>query len=324
MKKILLIISSVFLLFPAAIYFGNLADIPEAREIIVYLRDLVGMSAEKERINSTSIEIEKIPDTHTHIRLVESWRNLGASNFTDLLQLIATPRSRDAWQANAGNFLDDSQQSAAFFLSSWHFWQAEKEKLSLIGYYQPWIDVLLLIQVAEVEGSYKAIAIGITEPSNVISSTTPTAMAQELTDRLKHAEHTFRAVIDNPETLVGMLNPSVIKKSQTLLNQYVTDLGGKSITNSLENQNRSAILEWLNTVQTGQFKEGELAQQSNEWLKQLQPVQLLKIDSEHWLLAASNSTQTERVLLVKLRITKHKAQATEILIWDAATAKDAP
>lgn len=323
MKKILLIISSVFLLFPAAIYFGNLADIPEAREAIVYLRDLVGMSATKEPISSASVDVEKTPTAYTHIRLVESWRNLGASHFTDLLQL-ATPRSRDTWQANAGNFLDDSQQSAAFFLSSWHFWQAEQEKLSLIGYYQPWIDVLLLIQVAEVEGSYKAVAIGITEPSSVISSTTPTAIAQELTDRLKRTEHTFRAIIDNPDTLVGMLNPTVAKKSQNFLNQYAANLSGKLITNNSENQDRSAILEWLNTVQTGQFKEGELAQQSNEWLKQLQPVQLLKVDSEHWLLAASNYTQTERVLLVKLRITKRKAQATEILIWDAATAKDAP
>ncbi|MDD1615355.1 MAG: hypothetical protein CG439_429 [Methylococcaceae bacterium NSP1-2] len=322
MKKILLIISSVFLLFPAAIYFGNLADIPEAREIIVYLRDLVGMSATKEPISPASVDVEEIPTAYTHIELVESWRNLGASNFTNLLQLIATPRSRDAWQANAGNFLDDPLHSAAFFLSSWHFWQVQQEKLSLIGYYQPWIDVLLLIQVAEVEGSYKAVAIGITEPSSVISSTTPTAMAEELTARLKRAEHTFHTVIDNPDTLVGMLNPTVAKKSQNLLNQYVTDLGGKLITNNSENQNRSAILEWLNTVQAGQFKEGELVQQSNEWLKKLQPVRLIKIDSEHWLLAASNSTQAERVLLVQLRVTEHKAQPTEVRIWDAATIKN--
>jgi hypothetical protein len=51
MKKFLLIIIGVLLLLPTVIYFGNLADIPEAKEIIVHLRDLVGMSAEKERIN---------------------------------------------------------------------------------------------------------------------------------------------------------------------------------------------------------------------------------------------------------------------------------
>jgi hypothetical protein len=320
MKKILLIISSVFLLFPSAIYFGNLADIPEAREVVVYLRDLVGMSATKD----ASVDVEKIPAPYTHNGLVESWRNLGVSNFTDLLLLITTPRSRDTWQTNAGDFLDDPLPSTAFFSSSWSFWQKQQEKLTMIGYYQPWIDVLLLIQVAEIEGSYKAVAFGITEPSSLISSTTPTAMAQELTTRLEYAEHTFRAVVDHPDTLVGMFNPSVIKKSQTLLNQYVTDLRGKLATNDSENQHRAAILQWLNRVQTGQLKEGELAQQSNEWLKQLQPVRLLKIDSEHWLLAASNSTQTERVLLVELRITEHKAQATDIQIWDAATVRDTP
>jgi hypothetical protein len=319
MKKILLIIISVFLLFPTAIYFGNLADIPEAKEIVIYLRDLVGMSAEKERINSTSVDAEKIPAAYPHIELVESWRNLGASNFADLLLLIATPLSGDAWRTNAGDFLDDPLHSIAFFSPSWSFWKKQQEKLTIIGYYQPWIDVLLLIQVTEIEGSYKAVAIGITEPSSITSSTTLTTMAQELTTRLERAERTFRAVIDKPDTLVRMLNPSVVKKSQNLLNQYVADLRGKLAITDTEKQARTAILQWLNTVQTGQLKEGMLAQQSKGWLKQLQPVRLLKIDSEHWLLAASNSTQTERVLLVKLRITKQKALATEIQLWDATT-----
>jgi hypothetical protein len=61
----------------------------------------------------------------------------------------------------------------------------------------------------------------------------------------------------------------------------------------------------------------------NEWLKQLQPVLLLKIDSEHWLLAASDSTQAERILLAELQITGHKVVATEIQFWDAATVGDA-
>jgi hypothetical protein len=323
MKKILFLLCGVFLLFPVLIYVGNLADDPEAKKIIVYLRDLVGMSASKEVTNSDELTIEKIPASYTHIGLVESWRNLGAGNFADLLQLIATQPSRDAWQTTAGDFLADSLHSTAFFSSSWNFWQAQQGKLKLIAYYQPWIDVLLLIQVSEFEGSYKAIAIGMVEPSADITATTPTAMAQELTIRLKHAEQVFRVATQNPDATAKMLTATVVKKSQDKLNQYVSNLRNQLAVTGLENKNRLAILEWLSAARAGQIKEvQELTPSSNDWLKQLQPVQLLKIDSEHWLLAASDPSQAERVLLVQLRLNEHKAKATEVQLWDAATVGD--
>lgn len=322
MRKFLFLLLGVFLLFPVAIYFGNLADIPASKSVIVYLRDLVGMSASKETTDSDKkAEVIKIPAPYSHIGLVEAWRNLGTSNFADLLQLMAVPGNHDRWQAATEDFLNNPLHSAAFFSSSWSFWQAQQEKLNLIGYYQPWIDVFLLIQVAEVDGNYKAVAIGMTEPSSTISATTPTTVAQELTARLQHAEQTFQSVIQNPNAIDKMLNPEVIKKSKNSLNQYVNDLRNKLAVNNSENQNRSAILEWLNALQTGQVKEvQQLAPVSNEWLKQLQVVQLLKMDSEHWLLAACDPSQAERVLLVQLHISDHKALATEIQIWDAATA----
>jgi hypothetical protein len=279
------------------------------------------MSASKEATNSDDINIEAIPASYAHIGLVESWRYLGAGNFADLLQLIATQPGPEAWKVAAGDFLADSLHSAAFFSSSWSFWQAQQGKLKLVGYYQPWIDVLLLIQVSELEGSYTAIAIGMTEPNDTVAPTTPTAMAQELSLRLKHAEQVFRVATQNPEATAKMLTPSVVKKSQDCLNQYVAVLRNALAVTGLENQDRSAILEWLSAVRAGQIKEvQELAQSSTDWLKQLQPVQLLKIDSEHWLLAASDRSQTERILLVQLQVTEHKAKATEVQIWDAATA----
>jgi hypothetical protein len=323
MKKISFLLCGVFLLFPVLIYVGNLADDPEAKKIIVYLRDLVGMSASKEATSSDELTIEKIPASYTHIGLVESWRNLGTGNFADLLPLIATQPSRDAWQATAGDFFADSLHSTAFFSSSWSFWQAQQGKLKLVGYYQPWIDVLLLIQVSELEGSYKAIAIGMVEPSADITPTTPTAMAQELTVRLKHAEQVFRVATQNPDTTAKMLTSAVVKKSQDNLNQYVSNLRNQLAVTGLENQNRLAILEWLSAARAGQIKEvQELAPSSDDWLKQLQPVQLLKVDSEHWLLAASDLSQAERILLVQLRLNEHKAKATEVQLWDAATVGD--
>jgi hypothetical protein len=326
MKKIsLLLLCVVFLLFPVIIYFGNLADNPESKRIVVYLRDLVGMSASKEVANSDEINMGRIPASYTHIGLVESWRNLGAGDFADLLKLVATQSCRVAWQSTSGDFLADSLHSTAFFSSSWSFWQAQQGKLKLIGYYQPWIDVLLLIQVIEFEGGYKAIAFGLTEPNSDVAPTIPSAMAQELTNRLKHAEQVFRVATQNPDATAKMLNVPVVKKAQDRLNQYVTDLRKKLAATDSENQSRSAILEWLSAARAGQIKEiQELTQQSNDWLKYLQPVQLLKIDSENWLLAASDPNQAERVLLVQLSVKEHKAKATEVLVWDAATAGDTP
>lgn len=320
MKKILLLLFSMLLLFPVAIYFGNLADVPASKKVIVYLRDLVGMSTTKVATDPTKAKILKIPAPYSHVGLVESWRNLGIINFTDLLQIMSASGKYETWQASIGSFLGDPLHSAAFFSSSWSFWQTKQGKLSVIGYYQPWIDVLMLIQIAEVNGNYKAVAIGITEPGNAINSTTTTAMAQELSTRLQHAEQAFQTAANNPDTIDGMLNPISIKKSENLLDQYVDDLRKKLATNSTEYPSL-AILAWLDTVRTGQVKKvQEFASASNEWLKQLHPVQLVKVDAEHWLLAASDNTQAERILLAELHIFEHKALITEIQLWNAATA----
>ncbi len=319
MKKILLLLFSMLLLFPVAIYFGNLADVPASKKAIVYLRDLVGMST-KVTTDSTKTKILKLSAPYNHVGLVESWRNLGIINFADLLQIMSAPGKHDAWQTSIGRFLGDPLHSAAFFSSSWSFWQTKQEKLNLIGYYQPWIDVLMLIQTAEVNGNYKAVAIGITEPNSAINSTTATAMAQELSTRLQRAEQAFQTATNNPDAIDEMLNSIGIKKSENLLNQYVDDLRKKLATNSTEYPSL-AILAWLDAVRAGQIEEvQELPSVSNEWLKQLQPVQLIQIDSDHWLLAASDSTQAERVLLAELHIIEHKALATEVQLWDAATA----
>lgn len=322
MKKISFLLLGVFLLFPVAIYVGNLADIPASKKVVVYFRDLIGLSDSQETTDFAKVEIIKMPATYSHVGLVESWRDLGTSNFADLLQLITTPDNHDKWRTVTDGFLSDPLHSAAFFSSSWSFWQAQQEKLTLIGYYQPWIDVLLFIQVAEVNGSYKAVAIGVTEPKNAtIAPTTPTAMAQELTARLGRAEQVFQSVIQNPNALDNMLNPAVVEKSAISLDLYVSDLRSKLAANNSGNQDRSAILDWLNALQTGQVKEVQaLTAVSNDWLKQLQVVELVKIDAEQWLLAASNPSQAERVLLVQLRISDHKALVTEVQIWDAATA----
>jgi hypothetical protein len=316
MKKVSLLLLSVLLLLPVAIYFGNVADIPVSKKIIVHLRNLVGMSASKETI-------EKIPPSYIHIGLVESWRNLGADSFADLLQFIATPASLNVWRANAGDFLGDSLHSTAFFSSSWSFWQAQQEKLSLVGYYQPWTDILLLIQVTEIDRRYKTVAMGLTEPNRLTFPTTPTAMAQELTARLKHAEQVFRIANQNPAAISSQLNAAVIKKSQDSLNEYVINLRDQLVATSAKNPTDTslAVLEWLDSVHAGQVKEVQaLAQPSSEWFKQLQIVYLIEIDAENCLLAASNYHQPELVLLVQLHITEHKAQATELQIWDAATA----
>lgn len=318
MKKIAFLLLGVFLLFPAALYLGNIADIPASKKLVVYLRDLVGLSISQETPNSTKVAIVKMPATYSHVGVVQSWRDLGASNFADLLQLIAaTPDNQDKWRTATEGFLGNPLHSAAFFSSSWSFWQAQQEKLTLIGYYQPWIDVLLLIQVAEVNGNYKAVAIGITEPNASTAPTTPIAMAQQLTARLERAEHAFQAAVQNPNALANMLTPEAVEKSANSLDLYISDLRSKLSANNAQNQDCSAILDWLNALQTGQVKETSA---SNEWLKQLQVVELLKIDAEQWLLAASVPSEAERVLLVQLRISGGKALVTEIKIWDAATA----
>lgn len=322
MKKISFLLLGVCLLFPAALYLGNIADIPVSKKLVVYLRDVVGLSTSQKTPNSATVAVVKMPATYSHFGLVQSWRDLGSSNFADLLQLIAaTPDNQEKWRAATDGFLSNPLHSAAFFSSSWSFWQVPQEKLTLIGYYQPWIDVLLLIQVAEVNGSYKALAIGITEPNASTAPTTPTAMAQQLTARLERAEHAFQTAILNPNAIANMLNPESVEKSANNLDLYISDLRSKLSANNAQNQDRSAILDWLTALQTGQVKEvQQLTSASNEWLKQLQVVELLKIDAEQWLLAASASSEAERVLLVQLRISGGKALVTEIKMWDAATA----
>jgi hypothetical protein len=312
MKKLLLLLFSVFLLFPIVIYFGNLADIPAAKKVVVCLRDLAGMSTSKEITEKTKAEIIKVPAPYNHIGLVESWRNLGASNFADLLQIVAAQGKQEAWQTSAGDFLNDALYSSAFFSPAWSFWQARQEKLSLVGYYQPWLDVLLLMQIAEVDGSYKAVAIGITEPSMSLTANTPATMAQELTTHLQRAEQLFQTASQNPDTIDGMLNTTVVEKAKTRLIQYTTDLRNKLATNS-----EKPILTWLDDVRSGKIQINRI---SNDWLKQLQPVQLIKINEDNWLLAASVPKQSEQILLVRLHISNHQAQSMEIKIWDAANA----
>ncbi len=316
MKKFLLLLFSVLLLFPIAIYFGNLAELSTAKKVVVYLRNFAGMSTSKELTEQAKAQIMKVPSPYNHIGLVESWRNVGASDFTDLLQIIAAQGKQEAWQTSAGDFLNDPLHSAAFFSPAWSFWQSQQENISLVAYYQPWLDILLLMQIAEVDGSYKAVAIGISEPSTTLASDNPTAMAQELTARLHHAEQLFQSVSRNPDTLDGMLNATVIEKAKTNLIQYASNLRNKL----LASQERP-ILAWLDNVR---FLKIPINQASNDWLKQLQAVQLVKISEGNWLLAASAPNQSEQILLARLHIINHQAQATEIKIWDAANTGVTP
>ena len=116
MKKFLLLLFTVFLLLPIAIYFGNLADIPTAKKIVICLRNFAGMSTSKELIDSTEIENIKVPAPYNHIGLVESWRGLGYSSFTDLLQITAAQGKQETRQNTAENFLNDSLTFCRFFL----------------------------------------------------------------------------------------------------------------------------------------------------------------------------------------------------------------
>lgn len=318
MKKIAFLLLGVCLLFPAALYVGNLADIPASKNLLAYFRDEAEPSTTPEKTPTTKVEPIKMPATYSHVGIVQSWRDLGASNFADLLQLIAaTPDNQDKWRTATDGFLGNPLHSAAFFSSSWSFWQARQEKLTLIGYYQPWIDVLLLMQVAEVNGSYKAIAMGITVPNASTAPTTPTAMAQQLTTRLERAEHAFQTAVQNPNAIVNMLTPEAVEKSANSLDLYISDLRSKLATNNAQNPDYTAILDWLTALETGQVNE---VQQPTDWLKQVRVVELVKIDAQQWLLAASTPSEAERVLLMQLRISDGKAIATEIKLWDAASA----
>lgn len=312
----------MLLLFPIAIYVGNITDVPASKKVIVYLRDLAGMSTSKSTTLAVKSKILKIPSPYNHVGLAESWRKLGANNFADLLAIISAPGKHDAWQASIGDFLKDSLHSAAFFSSSWCFWQTTHEKLSLIGYYQPWIDVMILIQIAEVNGSYKAESIGMIELKNTTTPTTVSAMAQELGIRLQRAEQAFQSLSTNPDSIDSMLNPVTIKKSRLALNEYVVDLRKKLSTNSTESPSL-AILAWLDAVRSGQIDTvKQLIPGSEDWFKHLQAVQLIKIDPERWLLAASDIRLPGRILLAELKIVDHKALASEVRLWDAATAGD--
>lgn len=316
MKKILLLLFSVFLLFPIAIYFGNLADIPAAKKVVVYLRNVARMSTSKELTAEKKARVMKVPAPYNHIGLVESWRNVGASDFADLLQIIAAQGKQEAWQTSVGDFLNNPLHSAAFFSPAWSFWQSQQEKISLVGYYQPWLDILLVMQIDEVDGNYKAVAIGITEPSKPLSADNPTAMAQELTTRLQRAEQLFQAASKNPDALDGMLNAVTIEKAKTYLIQYVGDLRNKLFASQ-----ERPILAWLDNVR---FLKIPINQAPNDWLKQLQAVQLVKISEDNWLLAASAPNQSEQILLARLHISKHQARATDIKIWDATNAGVTP
>jgi hypothetical protein len=137
-------------------------------------------------------------------------------------------------------------------------------------------------------------------------------MAQELTTHLQRAEQLFQTASQNPDTIDGMLNTTVVEKAKTRLIQYTTDLRNKLATNS-----EKPILTWLDDVRSGKIQINRI---SNDWLKQLQPVQLIKINEDNWLLAASVPKQSEQILLVRLHISNHQAQSMEIKIWDAANA----
>ena len=319
MKKILYVILAVCLLLPELIYVGHLANIPVATEMVMDFQELTEITIIDEESGPPKNEIKKIPASYTHLGLVESWRTMATSSFGDFLQLAATNETRKIWQASAGDFLGDSLHSTAFFSSSWSFWQAPQGKLNLIGYYQPWLDLLLLIQVAEVQGSYQVEGIGITEPHSAIVSSTPAATAQKLTRNLQQAEQAFQAAVKNPNLIKTMLTTATAKSAQSLLNEYVMELRSKLATDGTGKQAHPEILAWLDAVRTGQIKRRELARESGAWLQQLQPVQLIQIDAEHWLLAAVNSTQTERVLLVQLHVNAQEVEAKEVQIWDAAT-----
>lgn len=318
MKKISVLLFSLLLLFPVLIYVGNLADLSFSKTVIVYLRDLVGMSASKETIQPVKKQIEKIIPSHAHIGLINAWRNLAMTGFDDVLQVAATPETLQAWQSNTANFLNEALFATAFFSSSWNFWQVQQDKLSLVAYYQPWVDVLLLLEITEVNANYKITTIGLTE-AKALTSTSPVATAQELSKRLNKAEQVFQSVAKNPTLLHKMLTSELAKTSQDNLQQYVNDIRNKLNSESAKNT-RLAILDWLDAVQTGQLKDiQDLPKTERDWLTQLQIVQLTKLDAENWLLSVTNPNQAERVLIAQLQITDRKAQTKELQIWDAAT-----
>ena len=109
-----------------------------------------------------------------------------------------------------------------------------------------------------------------------------------------------------------MLNATIVEKVKNSLIQYVSDLRNKLATSS-----EKPILVWLDNVRSGKI---QINQISTNWLKQLQPTQLIKINDNNWLLAASAPKQSEQILLTRLHISNHQAQAVEIKIWDAANA----
>lgn len=320
MKKISVLLFSLFLLLPIFIYFGNLADLPASRTVIIYLRDLVGMSASKKADKPSKKAIEKITASHAQIGLIKAWRNLAMLGINDLLHVAASTEVNQAWQTSANEFLNHPLFATAFFSSSWNFWQVQQDKLNLVAYYQPWIDVLLLMKVAKTNGNYQITAIGITQPSSILSASSATVTAQELTKRLEKAEQQFQRIAQHPDELNTMLSPNVIKKSQDVLQQYVNDTRNKLSAENSKNS-RLAILEWLDAAQTGQIKDlQEQSEANRNWLKQLQIVQLTKLDGDNWLLSVTNPNQAERILIAQLKITERNAQTKDIHIWDAATS----
>ena len=318
MKKISVLLFSLFLSLPIFIYFGNLADLPISRSVIIHLRDLVGMSAHQKTDKPAKQSIEKITASHAPIGLIEAWRNLAMLGINEVLKISATAGVNQAWQTSSNDFLTHPLFATAFFSSSWSFWQIQQDKLSLVAYYQPWIDMLLIMQVSQTNGAYEITAVGITEPSNPLSTTDTATTVQELNKRLEKAEQTFQHIAQHPNELNVMLSPALLKKSQTLLQQYVNDVRNKLSTDQSKNC-RLAILEWLDAAKTGQIKElQDILETDRDWLKHLQIVQLTKLDADHWLLSATNPQQTERILIAQLKITEHKAQTKELQIWDAA------
>ena len=85
------------------------------------------------------------------------------------------------------------------------------------------------MQIVEVNGSDKVVAIGITESNGLLTANTPTLMVQTLTTRLQHAEQLFQSATQNPDTIDTMLSTTVVEKAKTNLKQYVGDLRNKLI-----------------------------------------------------------------------------------------------
>ena len=196
-----------------------------------------------------------VPAAYTCAGQVEAWRNLGAVDFAYLLKMAATPRGREDWLAVAGDFPGDRLHASAFFSSAWTFLYAPEGKLRAVAFYQPWIDVLMLIRVGEVEGDSLVTALSLSGPAAAapVIPSTPAAMAGELTDRLRRADGVFREAAVKPAAEVWKMDAAGAARAQAALNGHVETMRARLAPEGDRKGAavRKAVTAWMEDVRAG-------------------------------------------------------------------------